>query len=58
MMGGPEVPRDQVAGLEVIVSSDEVGITNENLPVHIAEPTMHPNITDGKPGGFSEGDIV
>ncbi|KAF2464024.1 Di-copper centre-containing protein [Lindgomyces ingoldianus] len=58
MMGGLEVPRDQIAGLKVIVSSDEVGITDEDLPVHLGEPTVHPNITDGRLGGFSDGDVV
>lgn len=57
LLGGPEVPRDNVDGLKVIVSSTEVHVV-EHLPVPLGVPTLHPAITDGRPGGFSDGDQV
>lgn len=57
LLGGPEVPRDNVAGLKVIVSSTEVHVV-DHLPVPLGAPTLHPAITDGRPGGFSGGDEV
>jgi tyrosinase len=55
---GPEQSRDQVPGLKVIVSSNEVQITEDDLPVLLGEETIHATITDGRAGGFTEGDNI
>ncbi|KAK0712040.1 hypothetical protein B0H67DRAFT_647365 [Lasiosphaeris hirsuta] len=53
-----EVPRDQVPGLVVCVSSVKMRMDGNGVPVFDSEHTVHPGITDGRPAGLREGDEI
>jgi tyrosinase len=58
LLNGTESPRDQVPGLAVLVSSNEIGLTVDDVPVYSGDATLHPSITNGRAGGFNHGDPV
>ncbi|KAK1758806.1 Di-copper centre-containing protein [Echria macrotheca] len=54
--GVTDVPREEVPGLVVCVSSATVGFDENGLPRYSTDHTLHPEITDGRPAGLSAGE--
>jgi len=53
--GATDVPREEVPGLVVCVSSTKVSFDENGIPVYSTETTLHPEITDGRPAGLNVG---
>ncbi|KAK0651104.1 hypothetical protein B0T16DRAFT_403180 [Cercophora newfieldiana] len=53
--GETDVPREEVPGLVVCVSSTTVSFDENGIPVYSTETTLHPEITDGRPAGLNVG---
>ncbi|KAK3314031.1 hypothetical protein B0H66DRAFT_537281 [Apodospora peruviana] len=54
--GVTDVPREQVPGLVVCVSSTTVSFDEHGIPRYSTEHTLHPGITDGRPAGLNAGE--
>jgi len=58
LLDDAEYARDQVPGLKVSVCSTVVAVGDDDVPQFSGEYTMHPTVTDGRPGGHNVGDEV
>jgi tyrosinase len=53
--GTTDMPREEVEGLVVGVSSTTVSFDANGNPRYLNVHTLHPEITDGRPKGLGEG---
>ena len=54
--GVTDVPREEITGLVVCVSSTTVSFNEHGIARYSREHTLHPEITDGRPAGLGAGE--
>ncbi|KAK4455339.1 hypothetical protein QBC34DRAFT_460244 [Podospora aff. communis PSN243] len=54
--GVTDLPREEVPGLVVCVSSTTVSFDENGIPRYSTDHTLHPEITDGRPAGLATGE--
>lgn len=55
---GTDKRREEVEGLKVSVVTTEVGLSASGFPQYSGVYEVHPEVTDGRPGGYCDGDQV